>query len=930
MFKTGTYKALIKGVSQQTPQEREDGQLSTQVNMVSDIVNGLRRRGGFKAQAILDVDPSSFFNVIQLAGEYYVQSVSKNGTLSVFKLNDGSLVHRSILPYLVHTNKSSIRTTTTRNQCFILNTDKVPIKVLDPTTSNPIVPISNEGLGWIYLTGGSSTNWQSGGINATLVHPILGSRTYIARGEAARFVPYTEMVVRLYNNMLADAVLLSNFNVELTGTTIAISSKVVGSGTLVVTGALSNPDPNINTLTFRVSGSTHTVAIRADLPPTLTNNFDKYVVHVLSVPYMYFASRGVWEVYNPAGDVLNPKSAGWIRIQSGAFSKQYSITITQGSKPIVTYSVTTDASIAANATSEYVATQLQTQMIADSVFTSNGYSVDRVGSTLAILSTSESNQLVITASGGETYIIASNASNTTNKGLLPPTLSSALDGYIQSVGTGDNLAYYKYNHETRTWTEVGEFESSYTIQNVPVFWYFDYDVNLAIVEALNIKGRAAGNDLNNPVPKFIDYGLTGIGSYQSRLVLLSGSYVYLSKSTDPTVFMRTTVTELLDTDPIEVSATSLSNAQFEYAVPFNKDLILVAQNQQAVIPNNSTVLTPKTAAIYPTTTTDISLACEPTVIARSLYYVYQRTTEFYQVGEFLPSPYTDSQYTTQSTTDHLPLYAEDVCTSMSGSTASNIACFSSDSPEVLVNQYYWAGDERPLMCYHKWVLPRNVMYNTQVGSTTVFLVADGDKTLVVSTDIQLNQLGTKPVPFLDLYQYIEIDSTGVGIKPEYLPEGDLVAVIYDSLNQRHSEVAFTVDGDTILCKYTGTIAIGLRYPSEFTITPPFLRDANGNVVAGSKTTIHSLNFTLRSTGKYKYTVLDTYGYVADTDSSGVMWSEVDLGYTWIGSVVNSVVPCRTRLNSTEVVLSTQSTTDLNVTTVEFSLRVPDRDIKRRR
>ena len=64
MFKTGTYKALIKGVSQQTPQEREDGQLSTQVNMVSDIVNGLRRRGGFKAQAILDVDPSSFFNVI--------------------------------------------------------------------------------------------------------------------------------------------------------------------------------------------------------------------------------------------------------------------------------------------------------------------------------------------------------------------------------------------------------------------------------------------------------------------------------------------------------------------------------------------------------------------------------------------------------------------------------------------------------------------------------------------------------------------------------------------------------------------------------------------------------------------------------------------------------------------------------------------------
>ena len=508
-------------------------------------------------------------------------------------------------------------------------------------------------------------------------------------------------------------------------------------------------------------------------------------------------------------------------------------------------------------------------------------------------------------------------------------MSSALDGYIQSVGTGDNLAYYKYDHETRNWTEVGEFEGAYSIQNAPVFWYYNYNENLAVVEALNIQGRAAGNDTNNPVPKFLDYGLTGIGAYQSRLVLLSGAYVYLSKSTDPTVFMRTTVTELLDTDPIEVSATSLSNAQFEYAVPFNKDLILVAQNQQAVIPNNSTVLTPKTAAIYPTTTTDISLACEPTVIARSLYYVYQRTLEYYQVGEFLPSPYTDSQYTTQSTTDHLPLYAEGVCTSMSGSTASNIACFSSDSPEVLVNQYYWAGDERPLMCYHKWELPRNVMYNTQVGSSTVLLVGDGVKTIVLSTDIQLNQLGNKPIPYLDMYQYVTI-TDGVGVTPQYLPEGNLVAVIYDSLNQRHSEVAFSVLEEVITCKYNGVIAIGLRYDSEFTITPPFLRDANGNVVAGSKTTIHSLNFTLRSTGKFRFIVRDVYGYVANTNTSGVMWSEVDLGYTWVGSVNNSVIPCRTRLNSTEVVLSTDSTTDLNTTSVEYNLRVPDRDIKRRR
>ena len=925
MFKTGTYKALIRGVSQQTPQEREDGQLSTQVNMVSDIVNGLRRRAGFRMQAALDVNPNSFFNITQLAGEYYAQSVEQDGTFSIFKLNDGTLIHQSKRPYLEHTKKSSIRSTITRNQCFLLNTDKVPVKELLPSASNPVVPMDNDDVGWVYISSGFAFNTELSGLQLSINRPDIGTVDVVVTAPYDTSLRYDAMVTELYNAVTADTVLNANFNIYKIGkTTIAFKSKVLGSGVTKVTLTKIGAGNYVYT-----ASNVHTFSNRSDLPPTLNSSFDNYLVTAGAIKYMYKSTRSTWEIYNDILNDIDPKKAGWVKILTGAFSKQYSVTITQGSNPVLTFSVTTHASTAAEATSEYVATDLETKMNASSDFTSR-YTVIRAGTILAILSNSTTNQLVVTSTGGETYLVSSNASNTSNKNLLPSSLPDVLDGYIQSVGTGENLAYFKYDKEAHNWSEVGKYEARYTIQNTPVYWYFDYGTDKAVVESLDIQGRTAGDDNNNPLPKFLDYGITGIGAYQSRLVLLSGAYVYLSKSTDPTVFMRSTVTELLDTDAIEVSATSLSNAQFEYAVPFNKDLVLVAQNQQAVIPNNSTVLTPKTAAIYPTTTTEISLACQPSVIARSLYYVYQRTLDFYQVGEFLPSPYTDSQYTTQSTTDHLPLYAEGVCTSMSGSTASNIACFSSDSPDVLINQYYWAGDERPLMCYHKWVLPRDVMYNTQVGSTTVFLVADGAKTLVVSTDIQLNQLGTKPVPFLDLYQYVEIDSTGVGIKPAYLPEGNLVAVIYDSLNQRHSEVAFTVDGDTILCKYTGTIAIGLRYPSEFTITPPFLRDANGNVVAGSKTTIHSLNFTLRSTGKYKYTVLDTYGYVADTNSSGVMWSEVDLGYTWIGSVVNSVLPCRTRLNSTEVILSTQSTTDLNVTTVEYSLRVPDRDIKRRR
>ena len=75
-----------------------------------------------------------------------------------------------------------------------------------------------------------------------------------------------------------------------------------------------------------------------------------------------------------------------------------------------------------------------------------------------------------------------------------------------------------------------------------------------ILKTLGILSRSAGDEENNPTPKFIGYGITGIAAYQSRLVILSGSYVNMSKSTEFNQFLRSTVTELLDDDAIELSS----------------------------------------------------------------------------------------------------------------------------------------------------------------------------------------------------------------------------------------------------------------------------------------------------------------------------------------------------------------------------------------
>ena len=48
------YPSLIQGASQQVPDKRLDGQVSNQLNMVSDALTGLRRRKGFELLRFLE------------------------------------------------------------------------------------------------------------------------------------------------------------------------------------------------------------------------------------------------------------------------------------------------------------------------------------------------------------------------------------------------------------------------------------------------------------------------------------------------------------------------------------------------------------------------------------------------------------------------------------------------------------------------------------------------------------------------------------------------------------------------------------------------------------------------------------------------------------------------------------------------------------
>lgn len=765
----GTYKSLLEGVSQQTPQERRDGQLSEQINMLSDKVTGLRRRGGVLLDSIIEQDPKCYFRIVTLGGEPYIVAINPElGTLYVqhFRNPTAPLIKTFTHDYFKAAGRASFRTTTSRDNFFIVNTDRTPTKV---------------------------------------------------------------------------------------------DSGVAGK---------------------------------------------------------------------------NPADFGYFSIRGSQFSKSFTIDVSHPSLPngLVSKTVTASANTAAQATPEHIANELFKAFNGDSGFNSKvtstlsgvtiSFELKTKGDTDAYLDVQSSS-----TSGG--YVMVSGASRVPARSELLGVLPVALDGYIMAVGNTGNSVYYKYSDKTKKWSEVAAYEKPYKIVDEPLYLYIDA-AGQYVLKPLGIQPRMAGDADNNPDPSFLEFGITGIGAYQSRLVLLSGAYVHLSKTNTFNQFMRTSVAELLDDDAIEVSSASLSSAQFEYCIPYNKDLVLISQNQQAVMPANNTVLTPKSAVIYPSTDLDLSMAAEPVSVGRTMYYSYQRGVDYYQIGEFIPNTYADAQYYSQNLTDHIPLYATGVCTNMAASSTNNMCVFSSDAKELLVNQYMWAGEERAQMAFHKWEYPYPVRHGQFLNEYLItFMDLGGGKTLIGTQNVQLNQLRTKPVPYLDVYSYVDIVD-GVGNLPNLLYNNmdEVKGVIYDSINRRHKEVFIQIKENKVHCPYSGRIAIGIPYKSGFTLTPPFMKDDNDKVIAGARSTVQSLRMTFENTGRFNIKVQDTMGVSYDRGgNTATTWSEADLGYSWVNSIGSVVIPCRTQLSSTECSVFTTGTTDMNVVSVEYTLRVAT---KRRR
>lgn len=883
------YKSLLQGVSQQLPEERLPGQLTSQVNMVSDPVTNLRRRPGvlFRkswAWASADYEHSLGWFTDIAGSRVHILLNTNTGNIRILNENFVEEASLNAGAYLINTDPTHIRATSVGNEFFLCNVDKSPVVQYGTTDPNPA------NSGFFYIVSGAFSK----GYNVNIVHGDGAlTATYTTpsgtgSGDAARATP-EYIAEQLYNQLAGN----SFSDVRITG--------VNGTGTGYVydfqlqenIGSSSTPNWVNRTAPFEMTAA------------RIANGF---------LRFRHQSEDGAAVSFN-------------FQVKVGG---TWQTTVYTSSSIALYY---TDIGVPAYETVPLTVFTSQVTLSGDPTLF-----MQRDGPYVFV---SRAGGISVNTNVGSGFMVASKSGVVPSTGDLPARLPSAANGFICRVGTGDSPQYYRYNHLTTEWSETGAWGSPHSITNVPISILWNGTAWALKTTAFD--GRSAGDNDSNELHEWMTYGITGMGTYQGRLVLMSGPLVSLSASNKPRQFFRSTVSSLLNSDAIEVGAGMNSAAAYEWAIPFQKDLVLFSRTYQAVIPSGNSAITPATATVVPTSTHETDTTSSPITLGRTLMYCTPKSEDFFGAMEMIPSNYTDSQYVSQDSTPHLPKYMGGRCRFAVSSGVASLALFSpsGDPSTLVVHEYHWDGDSKVQQAWHQWTFEYPIAC-AYFASDVVVLAFIQNGNIVLGTvgprAGALNASGERR-PFLDLNVSASIVDNTVTI-PAWMLSFD--PLIRDKLKLvmvtgalAGEEVGFTNGATantltTALSHPSGTVGIGIPYYSGVIPSPPVVKDYNDQTIHSGKATLQRYMVGTRNSSEFTVNVTDAYSTGEDLAVPTLSWSspELELGRGLYADTSISIVPCRTDLRSTAMEVSTEGTGELNITSLEYVAKYHPK-IKRR-
>ena len=337
------------------------------------------------------------------------------------------------------------------------------------------------------------------------------------------------------------------------------------------------------------------------------------------------------------------------------------------------------------------------------------------------------------------------------------------EGYTIIVapdGSADQSSYYlKFNAENTSvdgtygrgsWEEVGGWGTAGKIDDNTMphaFIYYKNSDGLTRFTAQPFSGsnytdgsitikvpgwvtRLAGDSDEMPGPSFVNNTINDVVFFKNRLGLISGENIILSEAGDYYNFWIQSSLQLIDTDPIDLTAVSNDVAVLNYALQQQDELVLFSnENQFRLYSGDNVTFSPETASVGRISSISMESNVKPQQVGPQVIFPVKEG-DFTGLHTFITTDRTVGINLGQTAviTETVPKYIPKNIDSLAVSrTDQYLVALSVDDPDSLyVYQFFWEAAGGSLTnrqnAWSKWTFPNKSIRWCDFIEGTLFTV----------------------------------------------------------------------------------------------------------------------------------------------------------------------------------------------------------------
>ena len=464
-------------------------------------------------------------------------------------------------------------------------------------------------------------------------------------------------------------------------------------------------------------------------------------------------------------------------------------------------------------------------------------------------------------------------------------------------------------------------------------------LNLFTLSETNYEDRLAGDDGSNPLPSFVGSEIESMFFFKNRLGFLSKDNIIMSEAGFGSVnqlgqtvfnFGRTTVSALLDSDPVDVAVATSRVTNLKSAKGFQENLIIFSENGQFVLKGGD-VLTPRTVSITPITNFEFDEAVDPIPLGAYIYFPFNRSG-FTGVREFTVNSTTDN-YDSVEITEHVPKYVPSNLIDFAGSTNEDMLALVSgdESGSIYIYKYFFSGNRKLLSSWFKFTFDGEIRGIEFIQSIIYIVLCKNNETHLVELPLTANisdSVNVDHSTLLDMRKEFTIASGAntIDLSNSYTADENKIQVYTkDGLKLSSTNTGTTVTLSNAVTSDT-PVFVGIPYTMKYTFSEQIFKASTGQSKSPSpaaKLIIRNGAINFNNTAFFKVKVTPQF-----RDTFENIFTPTVVGSSTLGSLDLDTgsyrFPIFTKAEDTTITIENDSALPSNFQSAEFESFVHSR------